>query len=333
MHSDLSFKAMGCKSRVVVNGADHEGLAAWAVDRIEELESLWSRFRPDSEISALNRNPGQMTTVSAETFALVEHAVEAWEVTQHRFDPTMLTQLVDHGYDRTHTDLAPPKAASRPPSGGPAIVGPTRLSRLRPTSDLLAESEAGLRPVSPAGEIVLVPALPAVMLPIGICVDPGGIGKGLAADMVASELMNRGAEGALVDLGGDLRVIGEHPDGGSAWPVIVDPEVPGIDGYQVGLADGGIATSSQLGRRWNTKLGDRHHILDPRDGMPSTSPVAAAVVAGGAAWQAEVIAKAALLAGFEAGRRLITDNGSVGLLLGFDGIPYDAGLLNAAALV
>ncbi len=333
MHSDLSFKAMGCQSRVVVNGADHEGLATWAVDRIAQLESMWSRFRPDSEISALNRNPGQMTSVSPETFALIERAIEAWEVTGRRFDPTMLTELVEHGYDRTHTELAPPKAASWQPVGGAPSAGPTGLSRLRPASDLLAESEVGPRPESRAGEIVLVPALPAVMLPEGVSIDPGGIGKGLAADIVASELVEQGADGALVDLGGDLRVIGEHPDGGSAWPVIVDPEVPGIEGYQVGLADGGIATSSQLGRRWSTETGDRHHLLDPRDGKPSASPAAAVVVAGGAAWQAEVVAKAALLAGFEAGCRLITDNGSVGLLLGFDGTTHDAGLLNAAALV
>lgn len=311
MFSDLSFTAMGCQSRVVVSGADHERLATWAVNRIEELESRWSRFRPDSEISTLNRTPNQMTTVSPETFTLIEHAIEAWEVTGCRFDPTMLSQLVEHGYDRTHTDLSPPGAVLPPQAETPPL--PHGRSRVE--------------------DIVLIPAMPAVMLPAGVSLDPGGIGKGLAADIVASELMEQGAQGALVDLGGDLRVIGEHPDGGSAWPVVVDPMIPGIEGYQIGLADGGIATSSQLRRRWATEAGDRHHLLDPRDGQPSNSPVAAVVVAGGAAWQAEVIAKAALLAGFEAGRHLIADNGSVGLLLDFDGTAHDAGLLNAAALV
>jgi thiamine biosynthesis lipoprotein len=311
MFSDVSFSAMGCQSRVVVNGADHARLATWAIDRIEELESLWSRFRPRSEISALNHNPSQMTTVSPETFALVAHAIEAWELTGRRFDPTMLEQLIEHGYDRTHTELAPPGAVQAPPQAMAAGRGERSL----------------------VGDIVLVPAIPAVMLPAGTSLDPGGIGKGLGADIVATELMEQGASGVLVDLGGDLRVIGEHPDGGTAWPVVVNPMVPGIEGCQVGLADGGIATSSQLRRRWATGSGDRHHLLDPASGQPSSSPVAAVVVAGGAAWQAEAIAKGALLAGFDGGQRLIADNGTVGLLLSFDGTAHDAGLLDAAALV
>lgn len=133
-------------------------------------------------------------------------------------------------------------------------------------------------------DIVLLPDLSAVMLPQGLSLDPGGIGKGLGADLVAAEIMGHRAAGVLVDLGGDLWVMGEHPDHGPVWTVIADPALPGHGSYRIGLNDGGIAISSQLARRWATPDGDRHHLLDPHTGRPGTSSVAAAVVAGSATW-------------------------------------------------
>jgi thiamine biosynthesis lipoprotein len=170
-------------------------------------------------------------------------------------------------------------------------------------------------------------------MPAGVTFDPGGIGKGLAADIVASELMARGALGAMVNLGGDLRVIGEHPDDGPVWTVAIDdPNHRDHDLFHMGFADGGVATSSQLLRRWAGPGGDRHHLLDASTGAPSTSPVGSAVVATGAAWWAEVLAKAALLAGFDAGAELIRANGAVGVLFSLSGQAHDVGLMEQAAV-
>lgn len=320
-YTDLSFRAMGCQSRVIVNGADHAGLAAAAIERIEELESLWSRFRPDSEVSELNRNRGRLVTVSPDTYTLVAHAIEAWRLTSGRFDPTLLDELVAHGYDRDHHDLVPPEAAQPElaDDGLPTVPrGP---------------SSAAPAPGSPVEAIGLLPELGGIVMPDGASFDPGGIGKGLAADLVAAEIMDRGAAGVLVDLGGDLRIRGDHPDLGPVWSVDVESGVPGpAERFSVGISDGGVATSSQLTRRWSTGSGDRHHLLDPRSGCPSTSRVAVAVVASGTAWQAEVIAKAALLAGVADGCRLVAELGGVGVLIDLDGQPHDAGLMAAAGL-
>ena len=63
-------------------------------------------------------------------------------------------------------------------------------------------------------------------LPPGVGFDPGGIGKGLAADLVVDLLLDGGAAGACVDLGGDGRMAGEPPTGG--WRVgIGNPYVDG----------------------------------------------------------------------------------------------------------
>ncbi|MEZ5409694.1 MAG: FAD:protein FMN transferase [Acidimicrobiales bacterium] len=312
MHDDVTFHVMGNRARVVVTGPDADKLTVWAQRRLEGLEARWSRFLPDSEICALNRAGGVPTIVSADTFTLIHHAVEAWSATDGWFDPTMLGELVAEGYDRSYGRL-PPADATVPPLPAPEASGPgQRWSR--------------------CGDISLEAGVNLVALPPGVAFDPGGIGKGLAADMVATELMMRGAEGAMVELGGDLRVTGEHPDGGPTWAVAIDdPAQRGRDLFRFGFADGGVATSSQLQRRWSTGQGDRHHLLDPTTGAPSVSAVGTVVVATGAAWWAEVLAKSALLAGFEAGERLLRAHQAAGTLFGLDGAAHDAGLLAQAA--
>lgn len=312
MVADLKFRVMGCQARVVVNGADPAGLAAYAVDRLEELESRWSRFRADSEVSALNRGSGEVAIVSPDTYILIDHAIKAWDATQGLFDPTMLNDPVSHGYDRSHAHLAQPE---------------------QPASWLRADGELRTTRLGRCGEIDLFPDLCGVRLPAGTGLDPGGIGKGLGADMVASELMGRGAKGALVDLGGDIRVIGEHPDGGALWTILVDdPCGLGHDSFRIGFSDGGIATSSQLLRRWSTRDGDKHHLLDPQTGDPAMTPVAAAVAATGAAWWAEVLAKAAIIAGFDRAERLVRSNHAAGALFGFDDGVVDIDLLTHAEI-
>ncbi len=94
------FRAMGCGVHVVVVGGQWS-LTEQAEARIEELESLWSRFRPDSDISRCNAASGTPVEVSPLTVLLVERAVMAWRATGGRFDPTVLPTLESLGYDRS----------------------------------------------------------------------------------------------------------------------------------------------------------------------------------------------------------------------------------------
>jgi len=308
--SEQTFRAMGCRSRVVVAGERTDELLEWALERLEQLESCWSRFLPDSEISRVNKATGCLTMLSKDAFTLIDHGVRAWAATSGLFDPLMLDELQRQGYDRSHLALDPPRFEPQP---------------------YLAETGRTER-ASYCDDIQLYPTLPAVLIPVGTMFDPGGVGKGLAADIVATELLDRGASGAMVDLGGDIRVVGDHPDGGTVWTIVVDnPLAPGEDRIRIGLSDGGVATSSQVLRRWATASGDRHHLLDPHTGQPATSPVAAAVVAAGATWWAEVVAKAALIAGFNGGEHVIREGEAVGTLFGFDGTERDIGLIAAAS--
>ena len=144
--------------------------------------------------------------------------------------------------------------------------------------------------------------------------DPGGIGKGLAADIITAELMSDGAAGALVSIGGDLRVRGVAP-GGGAWRIdIEDPRSDnGAALATVTLEDGAVATSSKLKRRWSDEQGRPvHHLIDPATGTPSTSPVLAATVIAAEAWQAEVLTKVAFLDAF--GEAALSDDAGFALI-------------------
>lgn len=143
--------------------------------------------------------------------------------------------------------------------------------------------------------------------------DPGGIGKGLAADIVVGELLAAGAQGACVNLGGDLRVEGLAPGGG---PWVVDVKESPL---RLGLTRGAVATSSPLRRRWNVGGEHRHHLIDPATGRPAETDVAAVTVLAGTAWRAEALATAAAVAGCAAGLALIERCRATGLVVDMSG--------------
>ena len=254
---------------VVAGHRDGDALLRTGWRRVDELERRWSRFLPDSEISALNRRAGNPVAVSADTFALVERAVEAWRQTGGLFDPTVGAALVALGYDRDIRDVvggdAPDPGEARP---APGLAG-----------------------------TILDPWRPAVTLPRGVTFDPGGIGKGLAADLVVEALLAAGADGALANIGGDLRAGGTPPDA-AGWSIsVLDGVHPGRELTRLALPRGAIATSSTLRRRWRTTDGVAHHLIDPATGRPAASAVVSATVVAGEAWWAEALTKALVLAG------------------------------------
>ncbi len=129
-------------------------------------------------------------------------------------------------------------------------------------------------------------------------VDPGGIGKGLAADLVCDDVMSGGAEGACINLGGDVRVTGTAP-GGEPWTVDLEHPQVAHPFARLGLWDGAVATSTTLRRRWMHDGSARHHLIDPQTGLPSETDLTYATVIAAQAWAAEVLTKAVLLAGSE----------------------------------
>ena len=284
------------------------GAAEWARARIDELEGRWSRFVGDSELSRLVANPGHDVQVSSDTLTLVATMVRAHLETAGRYDPTMLHQLLEAGYD---TSIDEPATGS----------GPT----LRSVTVDRPDPEAGLHRVR------MDPARGTVWLPMGLGLDPGGIGKGLAADLVVAELLQRGTRGALVSIGGDLVAAGTAPTGGG-WPVqIEDPTDTGATLLELYIDGGAVATSSTLSRRWSHRGAVAHHVLDPSTGRVSKTDLATVTAVAPTGWQAEVQATAALVSGRREAFGVLEAAGCSGVVVTLDGTVETTADLSATA--
>lgn len=266
---ELRFRAMGTDAHIAVVGGNDAMLHSgeW---HVRDLERRWSRFLDTSEVSALNSHAGSFVVVSSQTFELVTKAIAAWRNTGGRFDPTVGAALVAHGYDRTFTEVL----ASVAPYDG-----------------------SGVGPAPGPGDVHLIPSVNGITMPAGVTLDAGGIGKGLAADLTARMLLASGADGVLVNLGGDLRAAGRPPSS-EGWSITVpDPLQPDRELLRLAIPEGAVATSSRLQRRWQTTSGEAHHLIDPRTGRPARTDVVAVTVVAAEAWWAEALAKALFLAG------------------------------------
>jgi FAD:protein FMN transferase len=267
MAAEIRFPVMGSVAHVIVVGG-HPTLLSRARSRLAALEQAWSRFIPDSEVSRMNAAAGRPLAVSSDTRLLVRRALEGHRFTGGRFDPTVLQAVIAAGYDRTFESIAGGASATA------VILGPEGIE---------IDDDAG-----------------TVRLPSGVGFDPGGIGKGLAADLVTAELIDLGALGACVNVGGDLRLRGDAPDGG-AWRVEVEDPRTSRPLAIVAVNGGAVATSSRARRRWTTPDGvEHHHLIEPLTGTSASTSVLAATVVASEGWRAEVMSKVAFLDGMSA---------------------------------
>lgn len=275
---------MGTTAHVlVVNGAPSD--LDLAQRRLEDLEQRWSRFRPDSELSQVNARSGVAVIVSAETYQLVDQAIAAWHLTGGLFDPTVGASMHAAGYDRSFE----------------LIVDAGATGRARP-----------VEPPGPEG-VVLHPYLQAVELRAGVMLDLGGIAKGAAADLVASELLACGAAGCCVNIGGDLRLMGRAPRA-QGWLVRLD--CPGGDGViPIGVAAGAVCTTTKTVRRWPRRSGWEHHLRDAASGAALETGTASVSIVAARGVQAEVLTKAVFAAGPVAGAAMAAANGVTGIVV------------------
>lgn len=250
---------MGGHGNITLVGAG-ETLLSRCWDLAAGCEQLWSRFIPTSDISQLNLAEGHAVEVSPLTRRLVSEMVEGFHLTNGAYDPTLLPALIKAGYTNS-------------------LVDPTRITVLPSTARAPGRPE----------EIVTTDH--AVTLPIGTTLDPGGIGKGCAADVIAEFALAEGALGVLVEMGGDIVMRGDAPDG-VAWILgIEDPHVDKEHISIVRIKSGAIATSSQLKRRFVHEGQHTHHLLDAHSTTSAATAVqtVTAIAASGA--RAEVLTK------------------------------------------
>lgn len=264
------FRAMASPCEVLVDTPDRalaERLGRLARREVTRIERAFSRYRTDNIVHRINTSQGRPVRVDAETAALLDFAQTCYEVSGGRFDVT--SGVLRRVWRFDGSSVSPDE------------------SRIRDALALVGWPRVGWEP-------------PTLLLPPGMEIDFGGIGKEYAVDRTLALLVEQTSHAVLVNLGGDLAVSGPRA-GGEAWTVgIEDPAAAGDAVRRIRIERGAIATSGDA-RRYVTIDGVRHsHILDPTTGWPVTGAPRSVTVLADTCTEAGLHATLAMLHGSEA---------------------------------
>jgi len=253
---------------VTIYGTRDKTLLKETLDLCEEYESMFGMRTENSDIWRINHAGGIPIEVSPQTAEIIAAGIEYGRQSGGKFDITIgrLSALWDF-------------------SGNPSVPPATELSAACETVDYSK--------ISVNGNVVTMHNPDA-------WIDLGGIAKGYIAGKLADYLKERGVMGAVIDLGGDVCVLGEKPDGG-LWRVgIRKPN--GNKGELVHIVSttaASVVTSGTYERQFTSDGVKYHHILDPSNGMPSRSDVISATVVTENSIEGDVLSTLIVLTGSE----------------------------------
>lgn len=248
---NFTFKAMGspCQLQFYAPSPQQaDSVYVLVAQRIAQLEQHYSRYRTDSLISQINQRAGTgvKTPIDPETVALLQYSEQCFQESEQLFDVT--SGVLRHLWHKDRVDV--PSAAE--------------LQAILP---LIGWAKVQWN----AAEIYLPQ--------VGMELDFGGIVKEYAADVAAKICQQQGIHSGIIELGGDVRVIGPLPDG-TGWPVAIrDPRSETKTVVQFKLKSGALASSGDY-ERFQMINGVRYsHILNPKTGLPVAGLRAVSIVA------------------------------------------------------
>ncbi|MBI1422369.1 MAG: FAD:protein FMN transferase [Gammaproteobacteria bacterium] len=266
------FLALGTLVDVSIYGVDRDKAQA-AVDAVartmQSAEQEWHAWKP-SRLTQINQalQAGKAITLTPEEASVMQQAMAVSRRSDYLFDPAIGKLVALWGF---HTDV-------RPDGPPPAMQSIQALLQQHPSmADLNLQNN------------VLRSGNPAVQL------DFGGFAKGVAIDQAIAALRQLGIQNAIVNAGGDMRIIGSK--GEQPWHIgIRHPRAPGVIASINMRGDESIYTSGDYERFFDYQGKRYHHILDPRTGMPAPDVTSVTVIHSNAAI-AEAADKALFIAG------------------------------------
>ena len=247
----LAFRAMGSPCELHLHGpdaAETRRVAASVIADVQRLERRYSRYRDDSLTSAINRVAAVAgrCEVDAETAALLDYADTCYRESDGSFDIT--SGVLRRAWTFENACAPEPEAIA-------ALLDRVGWDKVVWKRPFLSFGRPGME------------------------IDFGGIGKEYAADRAAALCLDAGIRSGLINLGGDVRVIGPLPDG-DPWRIgIRDPERPEALLGGVLMTGGALATSGDYARFLRIDGRRYGHILDPRTGWPVLGLVSVSVIA------------------------------------------------------
>ena len=243
---------------------------------LDGLKKLCEKYdNTDSELYKLNHANGQPFTVSSETANLIQEGIHYSELSGGAFDLTIepVSALWDFKADK------PTVPSSDAIAQAVSHVDYTKVD-IQDNTITLEDPEAGI--------------------------DLGAIAKGYIADQVKTYLKKQGIKHAIINLGGNVDVIGTKPDGSKYNIGIQKPfDESGEAITSVQLKDQTVVTSGIYERYFKKNGKLYHHILDPRTGYPCENNLYSVSIITDSSTKADALSTTCFLLGYEKGMELI----------------------------
>ena len=232
-----SMFAMDTYMTFTVYGENGEESIAMAKQEIQRLDRMLSTGDENSEVSMLNRDGEGVLSKDLEV--LWENSLKLYEMTDGSFDVTIYPVMRAWGFAGDNF----------------RVPGEQELRELLERVDSSRVSRNEEKDM--------------LMLPMGAELDFGGIAKGYAGDRLKELLVQQNVESALLDLGGNIQLVGSKPDGSDFKIGIKDPEKENQNLGVLSISDVAIVTSGGYERYFEEKGVRYHHVIDPATGMPA----------------------------------------------------------------
>lgn len=268
---------MGTMVSQKIYGKDNKAAATEAVERMRALERMLSFFSPESEVSRLNNSAGKnKVRLSPETFFVLSKSIEYSRLSDGAFNVMVGPLVKKWGVTGTN----------------PTIPSPSEIKSLLAIidyRDLILDKND----------------LSAMLRKKGQMVDLGGIAKGFAADEVLKIYKKHGIKSALLDIGGNISVLGFKPDG-TLWAIGLQDPSKERGNYlcSINVHDKSFSTSGAYERFFKKNGKVYHHIIDPKTGYPSDSDLVSATIIGETSTDTDALSKTFIM-GLEKGVNLI----------------------------
>ena len=269
-----SFRAMGCQMSAFIDSPSNsvQEILSQVPEWFEDWEQVLSRFRADSELSKINRQSGVPSTVSNVFWSVLEVAIQTEKESMGLVTPLVLPALEMAGYNVSFEQIA--------------------------RSGYDAAEYSGY-PIGLLNDLIYGASRQSIQLPVGSGLDFGGVAKGWAANQAVERLAAYGP--ALVNAGGDI-AISDYQRDGKPWVIgVMNPFEPERDLGSISVGRAGVATSGKDFRQWRKNGVFRHHIIDPRTGLPAETDLISVTVIAPNVITAEMAAKIVMLKGSQAG--------------------------------
>ena len=276
----ISGAAQGTSYRIIWESQDGQSIQPDIDSLLSELDHSLSTYRQDSLISRINRNDPDAQT-DRHLRAVLEIAKRVHRDTRGAFDPTIAPLVLASGFGPdpvSHIDVDPQAIED-----AMELVG---LDKITIADGRITKPHHGVR------------------------LDLNGIGQGYAVDLISSHLQDRDITNFMVELGGEVLARGVNAEGGE-WRIGIDRPSEGntFPGAQleavIRLRDRGLATSGNY-RNFHEIDGRKFtHVIDPRTGAATTSPLLSVTVTAPNATLADAYATACMVMGLEKGTTFI----------------------------